>query len=386
VNSSPNTQVASRIPELDGLRGLAILMVVFYHYGFCSGLPVLGGKVFSLTWSGVDLFFVLSGFLIGGILLDQRQTENYFKAFYIRRVCRIIPLYYLWLALFFLLPWLLPTLHHQKWFAAIFIQDIPRWCYTFFLQNIYSARTEALTSHWLEVTWSLAVEEQFYLLLPLVIWLVPVKRLPPVLVTVILCAPLFRLYLYVYDIHASAATYQLLPCRADALLMGVGCAYGVRQERLRHCLRNNQGRLRVVLAVLLAGVGYLTIYGNKGNGFDLVFWGYSWLALFYACLLLVVITSKQGMIVSVMRLPPLRYLGAIAYGVYMMHMAIISLMHGLILGNESHITNLADGSVTVAALVATLFFAALSWHFFEKPIIRWGHSFSYTHPNPQPPE
>ena len=362
-------------------------MVVFYHYALGGGLPALVNKVFSLSWSGVDLFFILSGFLIGGILLDQRQAENYFKTFYLRRVCRIFPLYYLWLALFVLLPWLLPALHSQKWIAAIFAQDIPRWCYASFLQNIYSARTEALTSHWLEVTWSLAVEEQFYLLLPLVIWLVPVKRLPPVLAILILCAPLFRLYLYLHDFHASAATYQLLPCRADALLMGVACAFGLRQERLRRWLQNNQGWLRAALAVLLAGVGYLTVYGNSGNnGFDLEFWGYSWLALFYACLLLVVITSPRGIIVSVMRLPPLRHLGTIAYGVYIMHMAIVSLAHGLVLGNKPLIYNLPDAIVTLTALLVTLSLAALSWHFFERPIIRWGHSFSYTNPNPQPSE
>ena len=78
-----------------------------------------------------------------------------------------------------------------------------------------------------------------------------------------------------------------------------------------------------------------------------------------------------------MRLRPLRYLGIIAYGVFMMHMAINELAHGLILGKEPHITNWADGSVTIAALGTTLLLAALSWHFFEKPIIRWGHSFSY---------
>ncbi|MFN7140591.1 MAG: acyltransferase family protein, partial [Limisphaerales bacterium] len=91
----------SRIPELDGIRGIAILLVVLAHYfvlpvgpGFAAANFL--GTFFGLAWSGVDLFFVLSGFLIGGILLDAKASNNFFKVFYTRRVCRIFPLYFLW--------------------------------------------------------------------------------------------------------------------------------------------------------------------------------------------------------------------------------------------------------------------------------------------------
>src|ERR1700689_5530178 len=89
------------VPELDGIRGMAILLVVIFHWGaFDEGHSILPGKLerlLSFGWSGVDLFFVLSGFLIGGILLDVRDSPNYFKVFYMRRFFRIVPLYYLWL-------------------------------------------------------------------------------------------------------------------------------------------------------------------------------------------------------------------------------------------------------------------------------------------------
>src|SRR5689334_996479 len=99
------------IPELDGVRGLAILLVLIWHYVVYPRYDWLyyyapnTAVAFGLTWSGVDLFFILSGFLLGGILLDNARAPHYFKAFYVRRACRILPLYFAWLLLFYLLFW-----------------------------------------------------------------------------------------------------------------------------------------------------------------------------------------------------------------------------------------------------------------------------------------
>jgi peptidoglycan/LPS O-acetylase OafA/YrhL len=340
-----------------------------------------------LSWSGVDLFFVLSGFLIGGILLDQRNTENYFKTFYIRRVCRIFPFYFLWLALFFLLPAVLLPRFQQ--IGALFApQGIPQWSYVLFVQNFHMAKTAMLGTSWLAPTWSLAVEEQFYLLAPLMIWLIPIRKLPQVLIALTLCVPALRVYLYL--LHPGIFEYVLLPCRADTLLMGILCACWVRNEAGRHWLEQNPDRLCLALVVLLAGAGYLTAVAHAQRSFDgltsfeMVSFGYSWMALLYACLLLIVATRKQGLMVRLTRFTPLRHLGIISYSVYLMHMAINSLVHDLILGKEPHLNNLPGGMVTLAALLLTLVLAAFSWHYFEKPIIRWGHSFSYTTPKSPP--
>src|ERR1700690_2072213 len=133
-----NIKTDVRIPELDGLRGVAILLVIIHHNVMTTLRPETGliarfiSVVFPFSWSGVDLFFVLSGFLIGGILLDQRRTENYFKTFYLRRICRIFPLYFSWLALFIALSWIFSPVSHPAWSADIFRQPYPNWAYGLF--------------------------------------------------------------------------------------------------------------------------------------------------------------------------------------------------------------------------------------------------------------
>lgn len=380
-----NIKTGVRIPELDGLRGAAILLVVIHHNVMTSLRPENGpiskfiSVVFPFSWSGVDLFFVLSGFLIGGILLDQRNAGNYFKTFYIRRVCRIFPLYFSWLTLFIVLSRMFSSYLYQNWQADVFKQHYPNWAYVFFLQNFFVAKTEIFGAFWLTPTWSLAVEEQFYLLLPLIIWLVPVRRLPHVLISLILLTPALRLFLYIN--HPGICTWVLLPCRTDALLLGVLCAYGVRQKRPRLWLEENQRLLYSALVVLLIGIGYLTTFRNGRDSFEMVFLGFSWVSLFYACLLLIGVTAKKGLLVSVMRFSPLRRLGIIAYGVFIMHMAINQLAHGLILGRYPSVNDLPGEFITLLAFVVTLLMATLSWHIFEKPIIGWGHLFSYSGKN-----
>ena len=387
------SQTGGRVPELDGLRGLAILLVVFYHYiygGFSlqdQSLPArFTHTVFSLAWSGVDLFFVLSGFLIGGMLMACRTTENYFATFYIRRFCRILPLYLLWLALFVLFSHVFLPRPPPDWYSTVFLREIPHfrpWEYFVFLQNFYIAKSGLYGSSWLAATWSLAVEEQFYLLLPLIIWCVPPRRLPTVLVSLILLVPALRISLYLF--RPELTIYVLLPCRADSLLLGVLCACFVRNDNLLGWLQGARDWLYFTLAVLLLGFGCLTLFGaRQGNpklfaSFEMASFGYSWVAAFYACLLLIVVTDKTGVIGAMMRLSWLRHFGLIAYGVFLMHMAVNNLVHGLLLRKESVcFDNFAAVMATLLALLVTWLLAVISWNFLEKPIINWGHSFLYS--------
>jgi len=145
-------------------------------------------KGMNLAWTGVDLFFVLSGFLIGGILLDQGRANNFFQVFYVRRALRILPPYFLLLLSYLVTKmWLAPTKPSEA--AGLLVPSPPLWIYGTFLQNFYFAGTGASGTPWLSATWSLAVEEQFYLCLPFLIFLVPSARLGPVLVGLIVPVP-----------------------------------------------------------------------------------------------------------------------------------------------------------------------------------------------------
>jgi len=384
-----DSRATARVPEWDGIRGLAILLVVFYHYIYGAVPENTGGvagiirAVFPLSWSGVDLFFVLSGFLIGGILMKQHGAGNYFKTFYIRRACRIIPLYFAWLILFLILAGMIASANSPEWRAAVFNREIPhfpRWGYFLFLQNLFTAKTGLFGSPWLSPTWSLAVEEQFYLLLPLVLWFTRPSKRFPVLIFLIALVPALRTYLFLF--HSSVFVYVLLPCRADALLLGVLCAYLVQEPR--HFEKLQRHRLRLAIAFIILGLGVvgLTAYVHERDAlsftsFEMVTLGFTWVAMFYACLLLIVATTPTGAITALFRNRLLRHFGLIAYGMFLMHMAIDALAHGLLLGKSTEIRNLSDLAVTALAFIVTWLLALLSWKFFEQPIIRWGHSFSY---------
>ncbi len=226
-----------RYPELDGLRGLAILMVIEAHYGivrtllarYWGGLSEYLTPILSLGPSGVDLFFVLSGFLIGGILLDNKGASNYFRVFYTRRACRIFPLYFLFVILLLAIPY--PS-------GLVFPADevlLPSWTYLTFTQNIVMAKDGIVGAGLLGPTWSLAIEEQFYLVLPLLIWFVPRGKLVHLVIGLILLAMLSRLVMLSFHSPGDPATwYFLLPGRADPLSPGhIRCIDGKKPEMSR---------------------------------------------------------------------------------------------------------------------------------------------------------
>src|SRR5882762_114777 len=215
--------LSGRIPELDGIRGIAIGMVLIAHFFLVvsrPGSPLAYALVpLRLDWSGVDLFFVLSGFLIGGILLDNREATNYFRVFYTRRFFRILPAYFRCVSVVYLLMRLIEsgTITRLSFLSSINV--LPWAPHLPFLQNLWLAATNAGVI--LVITWSLAIEEQFYLTLPLLVRFLSPKRLLTLVCVVIVAAPLLRLTLTLMWPGHPWAAFALLPCRADSLMLGV---------------------------------------------------------------------------------------------------------------------------------------------------------------------
>ncbi|MGB9467184.1 MAG: acyltransferase [Candidatus Acidiferrum sp.] len=370
-----------RIPELDGLRGLAILLVILCHYIANSQHASLGFwlhhllSAFTVGWSGVDLFFVLSGFLIGGILLDARGSPSYFGTFYLRRVHRILPIYYAWLILYIGVVVGAVLFFHGR--SSITGRDLAAVPYYFvFLQNVIYAPTP-FQWEWLVVTWSLAVEEQFYLLAPPLIRFLSVRRLVIVLGTVICAAPLLRLFAFRYLTKHDYLAQMAMPCRADALALGILAAVAWRWPAFRGFLKRHPGVLQRTFAYMMIGLTVLLWWLVRPISVVTVTIGYSWLAGFYTCLLLLVLSQPEGVVAQVMRWRWLRELGGISYGVYLIHLTINMLAHKVLLNSPPSISNLEGLGVTMLALCVTLFLAGLSWRFFEKPLIRRGHRYTY---------
>jgi len=352
-----------RVRELDGIRGLAILLILILHY-FVEIAPTRYALLFRLAWSGVDLFFVLSGFLIAGILLDARNSASYYKTFYLRRFYRIIPLYAIWLGIFVIT---VPAVGARGGppLTETFNAYIPLWTYFLFLQNFAIAIKQGFGSYWMGITWSLAVEEQFYLVLPLLVRRLTGKGLLAGSIGAILVAPALR-FLFHLSGSKPLVAYTLLPTRADALAFGVLLALAYRNEKVWHWLSANRTAIYLVFLLLMVGIIAWTILGLDLTATI----GFSWLAAFYASLMVLVLAKPGALERRVFGSPVLVKLGTVAYAVYLLHSGILHLYHYFIFHATPIVNNPPTLFVTLLALFTTLALAQISWVYLENPLIR----------------
>jgi peptidoglycan/LPS O-acetylase OafA/YrhL len=371
-----------RIPELDGLRGIAIAMVLACHYlpievatrhgSLVAYLKVLLG----FGWSGVDLFFVLSGFLIGGILIDARESENFFGVFYTRRFFRIVPIYSVILLLFPLADFAVRSIRPGG-FYWLFANPMPWFSYATFTQNFWMAFHNSEGGNFLAPTWSLAIEEQFYLTLPLLIRLLPRRKLMTWLPVIICCVPVLRTVLLLHWRPNVMAELTLTPCRADALLMGVLAAAVVRDDEWRERISRHSRHFRGLLIALLAGVALL-VRTAPGISFPpMRSFGFTWLALFYVGVLLFAVTQRESWLSRRLRNRWLMWLGSIAYGLYLIHQPVQGLIYGFFGGRAPVIQQWNDVKFALISLVVTIFIARVSWLYFERPLVEVGHRWHY---------
>ena len=354
------------LPALDGLRGCAILLVLLYHFSGELHHPVTLAagaihKVLSIGWIGVDLFFVLSGFLITGILLGSRGAPNYFRAFYMRRVLRILPLYYGYLAAVFLLPrllgsptWITPA-RDQAWY----------WLH---LQNLHP--TSSAIFPFLGDLWSLAIEEQFYIVWPLLVLLVEGKTLRRVIVAALLGAISFRV-VGALTLESVQPLYFWTPGRVDGLLLGAFVASIALDREWMTRASRWAGPAAAIAAAYLAGCMVRARWLDPGD-LAIVIVGYSALALLFTAVLVRVLTRPS---VARWFTPAwLRFFGQYSYGLYVLHRPCIELLRlagftadGIARGVGFEVAGmlLYMSALMLVSIVAAL----LSWRLLEQPFL-----------------
>jgi peptidoglycan/LPS O-acetylase OafA/YrhL len=370
---------AKRILELDGLRGVAILSVIAGHYFAAPGKGIfryLDGYWVRLGWTGVDLFFVLSGFLIGGILLDCRGSARYFETFYTRRMFRILPAYYTWILLYIL------VFAFGRFFFSNPAADVGRaspalvFSQFLFLQNFSSLPAHSLASVWFSVTWSLAVEEQFYLISPWLVHGLSRRYLAVVLGAVIATDPLLRLFVRMHFHRGTWLAYSLMPCRADALAAGMLAALAWRSFRFRRLIMKGSV-IYPVVALLSLGVAVIWKWYSDPRFLLTQTVGYTWIATFYVAILLLAISRPGEPIAFLLRCRPLRRLGMVSYSMYIIHLTIFSLLQYSLFHHLPKVTSDVTGAVGLVAMGVCCLLAAISWKYLEHPLLRRGHALAY---------
>ena len=369
-----------RIPALDGLRGLAIVMVLVMHCYVIvptpEGLAVHDAlkRSFALFFAGVDLFFVLSGFLIGGILLDHQHKPRLIPTFFVRRGLRILPLYGLLLASF-LICRQIPSLAALSG-GDYFISPVPTWTYFAMVHNIAMSAAQHVGNYWLSPTWSLGIEEQFYLLMPFVVRRFGSRGLAYIAVWAVVICPALRVATLLTSGNSVAATF-LLPMRADALLAGVLCAVAVRDETAVGFLRRHRTLLGGLLASLALFLVVLTTRGLSSGSPLMVTVGYTVAAAFFAGLLLWVLLFPQGIVAQFFRLRPLCAIGVVSYFIYLFHTPVFFATHWLMRNLPPLHHDWTGGAITLLALGLTGVLSIISWRWLESPLLRLGRRYSY---------
>ncbi len=370
------TRDTGRIAALDGLRGIAALLILFGHW-IGLGVPAERGSLLYvlkralwLNASGVDLFFVLSGFLISGILIDERTSPNLLRVFWRRRVARIVPLFVLFLAAF-------AALAHFPQPPLLEVNSQPLWAHGLFLSNLWTAWSGQWEASYLAITWSLAIEEQFYLVLPFIVLFAAPWQLPRIALLTIAFAPLLRcLVWWLSPGDLSLAAHMLMPCRADAFAVGLLLAWEVRQP-LPFWKRVPVSRLFLSGAIVALLLAWLTRRNEWMGSLLYCAVGYSGCALFYGWCVMMAL-HLRGM-ATLFAWSPLAWVGRHSYFIY--------LFHGMI---GAAIQRAAPAFIKPEAIspwwtlplsaVVLGVAASLSMRWFEAPIMRWGRRRIYAAP------
>lgn len=339
------TWLPSYIPELQGLRGIAVLAVALYHsHPRLAGTWLYPASLWG--WAGVNLFFVLSGFLITSILLEARDKPHYFRNFYGRRALRIWPMYVLVLAVCYL---------KADWFIGVpageAIRTAPWWAYVLFLQNLFHLALPPAIGP----TWSLAIEEQYYFLwAPIVRALTSPRVLATVLASALIACPLFRLSHFAWITPTHTLTHL------DGIAMGSLISIGLYTLPLSRRVWTILGLCGVAVGFWAAG----TIAGGTAFLDSALTAGFGGTVL--AC---IASTGARNPLNAVLRRGPLPYYGRISYGMYMTHIMVF-IYFGWFDQHMNPYGSAGNLAVVGFRLAACTLVATALWYGFESRILK----------------
>jgi len=353
-----NRDEANRhIAALDGLRAVAIFLVILRHSVEVIVWPQtraagLIQRAMLTGWIGVDIFFVLSGFLITGILVDARgdgtrAPAGYFRAFYARRALRIFPLYYLFLV------------------GAFIVQRVPApygtwWYWTYLTNELFARHGFQRQPH----LWSLAVEEQFYLVWPAMIRLVPRRRLVMVAWAMVVASTVLRVV--VATRLAWPGAYVLTSCRLDEFAVGGLLALQWRSTGVTAALRRN-ARVALVAGVIVVFACGLFPFPIRPRSFE----GGVFVAEICtaAAIALTLYPDQRGALSHLLGLAPLRSIGRYSYAMYLVHVHVITLVHEQVARVYAVPSLATAASQVIATLAISWAIGWFSWRILERPLL-----------------
>ena len=349
------------------MRGIAILLVVFYHnFGFA--------KYFFFGWLGVDLFFVLSGFLITDILLKTVNKPGYFKNFYAKRFLRIFPLYYLSLIIFLVI---LPGIKEFPLDFSFYVGN--QWWFWTYLQNWFLifhdvGNTTTAIQHY----WSLAVEEQFYIVWPLVIFII---RKPKILLAIaglllvaVICTRLYMWTIQIKDLnYFGLYTYT----RIDGICIGsiLAILLFLKSPFIKKYFTG--------LVLVLAALNFVFYFINKQYEFTypyLAIVGYTTFAVLFAIIVHEVIQGENKFFNFLLNIKPLKFFGKISYGLYVFHWPVYLILYAWIedwirsIGTFPE--NFLAAIVSILLTIIGIFISIISFYTFERYFLKKKKAFN----------
>lgn len=362
------------VPELDGIRGIAILAVMAVHFIAAqvkvahNGVERLAEAITGYGMWGVDLFFGLSGYLITGLLADTRESPKYFSTFYMRRTLRIFPLYY---GVLFVLVVLLPRALLERYAPeALQIRDVQLWLWAY-LTNVYVAKQGSFAIPYVSHFWTLAIEEHFYLMWPLIVRLASRRAAIVVAIVLSLGAVASRVIL-AFTVQNELWAHVFTPCRLDALCIGSAFALWVRGPEGWSVLRRAVRALPFVVLAMLA----LKALPSEGRPHQVGLVLKEFLLAILCAVFVSTAAWPRGFapMRAALRFRPLMLMGKYSYGLYVFH-AIIAYYFG-VHGGVEYFARLAGSHTAglflqaLAGSVLSLAIAVVSFHAYETPFLR----------------